>query len=69
MASHISWQKTKLMIVDPTDNTAYSPAFNILGHTVKIIKSFTYLGSVIMDSGSVKTEVQSRIGKAALVMV
>jgi sorting nexin-29 len=65
---HISWQKTKIMIVDSAGNTANSPAFNVSGHTVEVVKSFTYLGSVITENGSVETEVQSRIGKAASIM-
>ena len=65
---HISWQKTKIMIIDPAGNSANSPSFNVLGHTIEVVKSFTYLGSVVSDNGSTEMKVQSRIAKAASIM-
>jgi hypothetical protein len=65
---HISWQKTKTMIIDPAGNSTNSQAFNALGHTVEVVKYFTYLGSTVSDNDSIEMEVQSRIAKATSIM-
>jgi len=47
-------------------NTKQQDKIKLKGDDLKDVKSFTYLGSIITESGGTEEDVKSRIGKARL---
>ncbi|XP_078619529.1 uncharacterized protein LOC144886675 [Branchiostoma floridae x Branchiostoma japonicum] len=62
----VSTEKTKAMEVG--DNTNHPPLnISVNNNQVEIVDQFTYLGSVLSNSGDVEPDINCRIGKAAAV--
>ena len=62
----VSTEKTKAMEVG--DNTNHPPLnISVNNNQVEIVDQFTYLGSVVSNSGDVEPDINCRIGKAAAV--
>ena len=47
-------------------NTKQQDKIKLKGEDLEDVKSFTYLGSIITESGGTEEDVKSRIGKARL---
>ena len=65
----VSWAKTKVQVFGGVlDETVPIQSVHVCGEDIEILKSFTYLGSVVHNDGGSSQEVTRRIGLAHGVM-
>ena len=60
----ISVPKTKILVVNVACDTP-DPIIILRGEQIEVVKTFTYLGSIVSSNGRVKDDVDSRINKAS----
>ena len=65
---YINCNKTKIMAIDLSSPAVNSPVSLDSTTSIKVVKDFTYLGSVISSNGSLLPELQVRLSKASSVM-
>ena len=49
---HINWNKTKILVIDPSSPTVNSPVSLDSTTSIEVVQDFTYLGSINSSNGS-----------------